>query len=195
MNNARSELAQAVSLYHLADRALHLHCRSWLAVSSSLLPAIERFWAAERVALRPDWIPAHVREEGESALLLCSAAQDRKERLAAVRLERLREVFRALGSYYGAMMARDATGSLAGRFQRHLRDALRERQENADRVKVRLRAVTDVESFEMMITWSRTLGYRSPRDFFVDLRIELDMRSGIAPAALEQAARLGVMPA
>lgn len=194
MINPRSELARAISQFHLADRALTLHCRAWLAVSSSLLPAIDAFWAAERVALRPDWIPDEVRKEGESALRLCAAAQDRKERLAAIRLERLREVFRALGKYYGGLMARDVRGSLASRFQRHLRDALRERRENADRVTVRLRSLTDVEAFEMMITWSSTLGYRSPRAFFADLKLELDLRAGAALANPEQAVRLGMIP-
>lgn len=178
MSNARSELAEAVSQYHLSERAFHLHCRSWRAFSASLLPAIEKYWAAERLVARIDWIPPGVREEGEEALRLCAAAQDRKERLAAVRLERLQAVFRALGSYQGRIMARDERGSLSTRFERHVRAALRERQENADRVRVRFGSIMDLESFGMMTTWSRALGYRTVRLLFKDLQSELAMRRG-----------------
>ncbi|WP_432263124.1 hypothetical protein [Cupriavidus sp. TMH.W2] len=193
VQQAREVLAQAVSRYHMADRRLRLHHQAWRAMSGSLTETIERFWAAERQIPNPEWIPQDLRKEGEFALNLCAQANDRKDRLMQYRHQQLREAFLALGAYYGALMAADVVGSLLARFSRHLEAALQERERNIDRVRVKLTSLMDLESFDLMVSWAKAMGYKTPKAFLSDLLLELEMRQGKRAADMNEAIRLGIV--
>ncbi|WP_186214515.1 hypothetical protein [Burkholderia gladioli] len=188
----RAALADAVSRFHLADRRLKFHRKMWSARSTGLVAVIDRFWAAERAAPHPDFVPVDLRREGEAAIQLSVNAADRRDRLMHERHDRLVEALSAMGAYFGAMMARDARGSLLHRLQRHMKCALDFRQRNIDGVRPTLPDVFYASEFESMVTWARAIGYRSANALFDDLLLESDMRSGRRALSLDDAERLGM---
>lgn len=191
--SARAALADATARFHLANRRLQQHQRSWRRNSKGLNDVIDAFWTYERVAASPDLVPLDIRERGEEALRRCTEANDRRVELIRARYEALQMALRAMGAYYGELMARDLSGSLLMRFRLYLGKALIERSANIDGVRPKLMSLDDLREFDSMIPWAKALGYRSVGALFTDLRMEEDMARGLRPPCLDAATRLNLL--